>query len=780
MKSHLPTFNLNVFLSLLLPHFLIVLCCVSCGEGTYTKAQQDSLAMRRSVVASPALSPEESLEHFKIEDGFDIKIVAAEPLLQAPVAADFDEKGRIWAVEMTGYMPDTAGTDETINQSGKIVILEDKDKDGVMDERKVFMDSLLLPRAICFYDDGILVAVPPVLWFVQNDGDVPGEKYVVDSNYTVGGNVEHQPNGLLRGIDNWIYSANSAKRYRRINGKWISQPTHFRGQWGITQDNYGRLFYNNNSANLLGDYFLPGLGAWNISQKKVSGFDQNIVPDNRTYPIRPTPGVNRGYLAHVLDDSLRLVHFTAACGPELYRGGIFGPEYEGNAFVAEPAANLIKRNILKHSGYKVSGKQAYEGREFLASDDERFRPENLYTGPDGALYVVDMYRGIIQDIVYLTPYLKNEIMTRQLAEPLNRGRMYKIFPKGATLVTPDFPHGPGFNEKNMITLVNFLDSPNAWVRTTAQRLLVDEKCFKAAGVLKQKMAKDTVLVGRIHACWALEGLGLLDEKDIRLFLQSDNSLLQQQAVAAAVSVMNAGNAASWISTCHYLLKQNREELMPYVGFLASAVAKYVPGQSDRIFLDLASRHQDDPYIADAIISGLLNRESDFIQKYQKMTSDTASVFYKKLVETATNTAERKAESMKKRSEKFVRGRELYTTYCQACHGKDGNGITSLGAPLNGSPWVTEDKARLLTIVLYGLTGPLKIGDKIYETPEVGGEMPAFGQNDRLSDDDIAQIISFIRNTWKNQADEVHQTEVKAIREKYKGRRKPFTQEELDQ
>ncbi|WP_442885772.1 DUF7133 domain-containing protein, partial [Chitinophaga sp.] len=103
---------------------------------------------------------------------------------------------------------------------------------------------------------------------------------------------------------------------------------------------------NNNSENLLGDYFSPGLGSHNPNQRRVEGFDENIVPDNRTYPIRPTPGVNRGYMKGVLDDSLRLVNFTAACGPVIYRDNLFGDDFNGNAFVAEPSANLIKRNIL--------------------------------------------------------------------------------------------------------------------------------------------------------------------------------------------------------------------------------------------------------------------------------------------------------------------------------------------------------------------------------------------------------------------------------------------------
>ena len=187
----------------------------------------------------------------------------------------------------------------------------------------------------------------------------------------------------------------------------------------MSNDDYGRLYYNHNSANVLGDYFFPSLGSTNINQKRVSGFNEKIVADNRVYPVRATTGVNRGYSKGILNSKLRLENFTAACGPLIYRAQLFGDAYYGNAFVPEPSANLVKRNILKENGYIVTGSQAYHEKEFLASTDERFRPVNIHGGPDGALYVVDMYRGIIQHKTYLTDYLKKEITDRELTQPLS-------------------------------------------------------------------------------------------------------------------------------------------------------------------------------------------------------------------------------------------------------------------------------------------------------------------------------------------------------------------------
>ena len=176
------------------------------------------MAIRRSISSAPVLSPIESMQKMKLEKGFIVKLVAAEPLVVAPVALTFDQKGRIWADEMVNYMPDTVGTGEN-KPTGNIIILTDKNKDGIMDDRKVFMSGLVLPRALCLIENGILIAEPPKLWYVEIKNDQPGKKILVDSTYAAGGNAEHQANGLFRALDNWIYSANCDKRYRKeING----------------------------------------------------------------------------------------------------------------------------------------------------------------------------------------------------------------------------------------------------------------------------------------------------------------------------------------------------------------------------------------------------------------------------------------------------------------------------------------------------------------------------------------------------------------------------------
>src|SRR5260221_2283846 len=513
-----------------------------------------SSACNHRIVESPPLTADSAIAKMHVDSGFNVKLVAAEPLIAAPIALSFDEKGRIWVVEMMDYMPDTAGTGEDA-PTGKVVILSDKNGDGVMDDSKIFLDSLVLPRAICLIDDGILVAEPPRLWYYKIKNDRPVNKILVDSNYAEGGNVEHQPNGLFRALDNWIYNAKSAKRYKKAGDHWLIEKTHFRGQWGITQDKEGHLYYNTNSDNLMGDYFLPGLGSANPHQRYVAGFSQHIVDDNRVYPVRPTTGVNRGYQQGVLDDSLRLKEFTAACGPVIYTGALFPKAYSDNAFVAEPAGNLIKTDILPTQGYITKGKEAYEKKEFLASENERFRPVNLYTGPDGALYIVNMYRGIIQHKTYLTAYLKNEIKTRALTKPLNCGRIYKVLPSESTPSLVSFPTNPD-------SLVQLLQHPNGVIRSKAQQLLVDANNKKVVPALRQLLKNTQAPLPLIHALWTLEGLKALQQNDILPLLHNTDWTIRQQALI----LINKNNNSQFLPVLKDLIDKNDTLAAPYIAF----------------------------------------------------------------------------------------------------------------------------------------------------------------------------------------------------------------------
>ena len=747
----------------------------SCNENKTTSINGlaiDEATQKKIIAEAPVLTPQESISTMKVEEGFEVKLVASEPLISTPVAFNFDDKGRIWALEMQGYMPDTAGHGENV-PDGKIIILEDKNGDGVMDDRKVFLDSLVLPRALCLVENGVLVAEPPKLWYVEINNDHAGKKILVDSMYTVGGNVEHQPNGLLRGMDNWIYNANSTKRYRKKGDRWLVERTHQRGQWGISQDDFGRLYYNNNSQNLIGDYFLPALGSGNENQRDISGYDIDIVEDNKVYPIRPTTGVNRGYMENILDDSSRLVEFTAACGPLVYRGGLFGKAYHENAFVAEPSANLIKRNILEEKGYITEGKQAYSGREFLASIDERFRPVSLYDGPDGAMYVVDMYRGIIQHRTYLTDYLKKEIVKRALSKPLNCGRIYKVVPTGKAVKPVLIPHDPA-------ELVHLLSHENGWIRDKAQQMLVDGKYTAIAPALRKNLQESDDPVTITHSLWTLEGLGVLQYEDMAPLLKHADWRVRAEALDAASSVINAGNYKLFAAAMEQMIAGNDTLTAPYIAFQLHCISAFSQPMADKLWMTIAGKYPNNRYIADALISTIEKKENIFYKKVQAVEPDTSLVinkqFEKIFADIKKNELNKNISLLKKQ---FPKGVQVFQNICKTCHGDDGNGLPSLAPPLNQSSWVVGDKRKLIAIVLYGLTGPVTVNNKVYKAPEISGEMPGMISNDELNEEDLAQVLSFIRKGWSNKADAVSAEDVIKVKQKFNGRQKPFTTEELN-
>ncbi len=452
---------------------------------------------------SPALSPEAERATFQLADGLRIELVASEPMVQDPVAMTFDEDGRLWVVEMRGFMPNIDGEGEE-EPVGRVSVLEDIDGDGRMDRSRVFAEGLVLPRAIAVVKGGALVAERKPLWFFEDtDGDGRSDrKTLVDPEYGGTGMPEHSGNGLWRGIDNWHYNAKSRTRYRFRDGKWRSDPTEFRGQWGICHDDYGRLFYNYNWSQLHADLVPPNYLSRNPHHTPATGISVGIATNQSIFPIRSTTAVNRGYIPGVLDEDGRIREFTSAGAPLIYRGDALPAEFRGNAFVCEPAGNLIKRNIVVDGDLESSAQPACAEREFLASTDERFRPVFLSDGPDGALYVADMYRGIIQHHAYITPYLRRKSIERDLERPLHLGRIWRIVPA-------DFQRKrlPRLSTARAEELAAVLSDANGWHRDTAQRLLVERRDLSVLGNLRQLALHGTNHLGRIHALWTLEGLG---------------------------------------------------------------------------------------------------------------------------------------------------------------------------------------------------------------------------------------------------------------------------------
>ncbi len=414
------------------------------------------------------------MKTFVLPPGYHVELVASEPMVEEPILIDWDTQGRMWVVEMLGYMQDLPASSE-LEPSGRVSVLEDTNDDGRMDKKTVFLDGLVLPRAIEILEHGVLVAEPPNLWLARDtNGDLRADTKESVTN-TFGrrdANVEHNANGLLWTLDNWIHTSETDTYLRLKNGTFEVRKTLSRGQWGLSQDDAGRIYRNSNESVLHVDvvptpYYLrnPSLMRTRGSYESLRGAKNEVMT---VWPARQTPGVNRGYQSGVLRPDGTLATYTAVAAPTVYRGDTLPADLYGNVFVVEPAGNLVSRIVVSDGGTGLTARKAYENAEFLTSTDERFRPVFLSNAPDGTLYLVDMYRGIIQHRAYVTEYLRDQILSRELEAPARHGRIYRIVHD-----TTRRRRIASLSKAPSSSLVNALSDPSGWHRDTAQRLLVE-------------------------------------------------------------------------------------------------------------------------------------------------------------------------------------------------------------------------------------------------------------------------------------------------------------------
>ncbi|MBC7569688.1 MAG: c-type cytochrome [Spirosoma sp.] len=698
--------------------------------------------------------PQLSLDAYKVEDGFSVKLIASETLLKAPVSMDFDNKGRMWVVEMIGYMPNLEGIGED-DPTGRISILEDIDRDGVADHAKVFLDNLVLPRALAHVYGGLLYVDGPKLWFVEIKNDKPGKRTLVDPVYAEGGNVEHSSNGLMMNIDNWIYNANYNFRYQLKNGKWLKEPTSDRGQWGITKDNFGRLYFNNNATNLKGDYVLPNKIIRNKYFKPTIAENQRLA-SNRVYPTHQT-SVNRGYEKGVLDEQGFLKDVTAACGPLVYRGGAFPEAYNQNAFVCVPEANLIKRNVLDFKTFQTTASQAVEGKEFLESTDEGFRPVNLFNGPDGAMYVVDMHRGIIQNKAYISQYLTEQLGLKKLDTLQNAGRILKIT-SNLTKANPV----PDLSRATTNQLIALLSHSNGWLRDRSQQLLIQKKDPLAIKPLLALTKTGNEFLTAVHALYVLDGMNALSFARLTEVI---NQSKQPEIIAHALGLLEPFATAQQVPAmqriCTQLLAQNKEMIDLYLSmslhsWLNLSEATFLP-----VLSEIEKRYVNQKVVQEAIVSGLNGKEAVYLASMYP-----GDLLKNNLTAAVSNRDNKQLNSIFvteiNKIDNRTKGLKLFRSICATCHGADGKGIQDLAPPLKGSEYIDGSMKRLASIILHGISGPIHVNGKLYQ---LNNEMPALLNNKEISDQDIADIIRFTQNAYAKVGKGISASDVKKMRDR---------------
>lgn len=688
-------------------------------------------------------SPADEMKSIYLPKGYHLQLVASEPMVSQPVAIAWDGDGRMYVAEMNTYMTNVSGTGQR-SKTCRIKLLEDTDGDGVMDKVTIFADSLLLPRMILPLDHHRLLVDETysnnIYCFQDMNGDGKADtKKVYYSNPAPNtNNLEHQKSGLIWNLDNRLYVTYDPLRYT-LHGEKLIADTLIQGsppQWGLGNDNYGRLYFSSAGGEVPALDFQQNLHYGTLDFK-----DQYTDEFNAVWPIIATPDVQGGVRRLRADSTLN--HFTACNGQSIYRGDKMPVDTRGDLFICEPVGRLIRRAKVTDKDGKITLDNAYDKQEFLASSDMNFRPVNTATGPDGCMYIVDMYHGIIQESEWTKAdsYLRPQIMRFGLQKNIGRGRIYRVVYDGMKPAKVR----PHMLEQTAAELVPSLSSPNGWWRDNAQKLLVLKGDKSVVPALKVIALTSTDQLARIHALWTLNGL---DEMDATTFTAA---LKDQDAQVRKTTV--------WIGE-DFMKKDDQA-----MGLLAAM--KDDPSADVRLQLLLTMRFVGTDQSKELIAYLIAHYPGDPVLAYSQNSFDQQ-------IKAVAEQHQREADMHETERKLVIHGATIFKQLCGTCHGVDGKGISIGGkdmpAPvLAGNKDVNASKWKLIRILLYGLHGP--VNGKKY--PDV---MPALGFNDN---DYIASVLSYVRSDFGNKASVVYPADIEIVRKEAVSRTKSWSMEELD-
>ncbi|MEJ6578268.1 MAG: sialate O-acetylesterase [Akkermansiaceae bacterium] len=712
----------------------------------------------RPEINGPVLDPVEAISKMHVADGFELNLFAAEPRVINPVVMRFDHLGRLWVVEMVGYMNDLNGTKE-LQKLGRISILEDTTGDGKMNQSKVFLEGLVEPRAIAFHKEGILWADDQKLYYtVVGPDDEAGRTVVVDEGYSTGHSVEHKPNGLVRAIDNWYYNAKSDYRYQEVDGEWLIERTEFRGQFGMSADNHGRLYHGQQNTLMRAEVFSPNFFLRNanldLRMSQLATEYNEIQPncfnikscEQPVFPVRRSRDIRDGYheaLDCDIDEGGFAFRCTAACGQFFYRGNQFG---EGiNAFVADPGMHFVKAIKIRREEGIPFGQNVYADQEMVASPDTRFRPVDLQSAPDGSLYIADMYHGINQHRFFMSAHLRAFIEKNHLETPPDLGRIYRLSAKHKKPTAWKPFHNPG-----VIELAEALTSDNPWMRDTAQRILVDRKPAGAKEAIESVYRKSPSSLGKIHALWTLEGIGEVAEEHVLQALGEKDRDLAMHAARLSWRLENSD------ALMRALIEATPETFDGSSYYLFQRLANFSQSEAQEFLVEAYLKWGEKPFVIPTLLSGF----GDHLESWISGISDPKKQGAIREVYLGSKKVSRDLppELQDDYLQSYHRGKKIYLVNCFSCHGKDGRGLLDMGPPLAKSDWVTGEPDIITKIVLKGMQGAIEVSGKKYQP-----KIPMLAFESIMTDEQIADVSTYIRNSWGNKASPVDGKSVRKIR-----------------
>ena len=688
-----------------------------------------------------ALSPQDEAKTFQLPPGYHVELVLSEPEIMEPVITAFDGNGRMYVAEMRSYMQEIDGKNE-MNPVSRVSLHWSSKNDGHYDKHTVFADKLVLPRMILPLDDRRVVIgetnTSDLYLYTDTKGvGVADKKELWFQGGPRGGNLEHQPNGLLWSIDNCCYSTYNAYRLRWTPQGVISEPTgNNNGQWGIGQDNHGHIYFVNAGGEAGPQSFqVPVVyGGFNPRTQFEAGFPE-------VFPL-PMHGDVQGGANRFRPADGTLNHVTSSAGIEVYRGDRLPAELRDNLFFGEPVGRLVRRAKITSKDGLITLSNPYQDQksEFWRSSDQLFRPVNVTTAPDGLLYFTDMYRGIIQEGNWVREgsYLRKVVEQYGYDKWVSRGRIWRLVHD----TSKPGPQPAMFSETS-VQLVAHLDHPNGWWRDTAQKLLVLKQDKSVVPALTAMARTSPNYLARMHALWTLDGLGATDPALIREKLKDAHPQVRATAIRVSESLFKNGGTS--LQPDIQAMSKDKDADVVLQSVLTAKLLNWPSAMETLTQLASASAQQGVREISDLIVhppSG-------------PVKTDTFSPAEKKL---------------------FTAGQDIFNTLCATCHGPDGRGLpmvgglpgTRLAPSLADSATVRGPKQGPILVLLHGMTGD--IAGKKFE-----GQMIPMATND---DTWIASVLSYARNNFGNHAGFIQPADVAALRASTAARTQPWTYTEL--
>ena len=671
------------------------------------------------------LSGEEEAKHFILPAGFHMELVISDPTIINPSSIEWDGNGRMFITEMRSYMPDADGNDEYLPIS-RISTHESTKGDGKYDKHCVFVDNMVLPRMVLPLDKNRILSIETdasaVMQYKDSKGTGPADQKEVFINAGgIQGNLEHQESGFVWGLDNWIYSTYNAFRFRWTpNGILREQTGPNGGQWGLAQDDYGKMWYVDAGGERGPVNFQVPIqyGAFSVNDQ--------FEPDFETVWPAPTIGDMQGGTRRVRLPIGALNHFTASNGPAIVRTDRYPEDMRGDLLFCEPVGRLIRRAKIVRTEGLTQLKNAYPGSEFILGTDPLFRPVNIRVGPDGLIYILDMYHGIIQESQWTPPgsYLRAKIDQYKLDKVINHGRVWRLVYDGK----PAAAEQPHMLDESATQLVAHLDNPIGWWRDTAQKLLVLKQDKSVVPALENMVRTSNNQLARIHALWTLEGLNSLDAALVRTEMRDAHPEMRMQAIRASETLYKAGDK-SFAADYNRAAQTDKEADVTIQAMLSMNTLKDPDARNTIHAAEEANKSRGVREIGNQIL-------------YPIQTFARAGLSQAEL-------------------QTMQRGAGIYEELCFSCHGDDGKGAPQAGAgpprtkapPHAGSIRVLGHRDYVISVVLSGLNGP--VDGKTY-TEEM---VPMNKNNDQW----IADVVSYLRNSFGNSASFVTPAQVAAVR-----------------